>query len=117
MPTLFKPDRSYPLPVNSEIVTRDGKRHVRCRDNNKTVYYPLAADGTKFLKPAKKWAAEVRFADGRRRRVHFSPNYDASVMMLSELLKKIENERTGIVDRFAHHRKRVLDDHIGDWEN
>ena len=37
-----------------------------------------ADDRTQFLKPAAKWAADVRFADGTRKRVRFSPNRDAA---------------------------------------
>ncbi len=37
-------------------------------------------------------------------------------VMLSELLKKIENEKAGIVDRYGEHRKRVLKGHLEDWK-
>ena len=57
----------------------------------------------------------LRFANGKRKRVRFSPNRDASAVMLADLLKKIENEKAGVVDRFADH-KRPLTEHLGDWE-
>src|SRR5262245_5487754 len=117
MPTLFKPDRAYPLPADADVVERDGVPQVRCRENGKTHYYPLTADRGSYLKPALKWAAEVRLADGCRKRFHFSPNHDASVIMLSELLKKIENEKAGVIDRFGDHRKRPISEHLADWEN
>src|SRR5262249_46308742 len=103
MATLFKPVRPYPLPSDPQIVHRDGKPHVRVKDRGKSAYYPLSEDGTQFLKPAAKWAADVRFADGKRRRVRFSPNRDAAALMLAALLKKIEREKAGDVDRYAEH--------------
>src|SRR5439155_1658420 len=116
MATLFKPTRPYPLPANAEITDRDGKPHVRVKERGKAVLYPLSEDGKQYLKPAAKWAADVRFADGRRKRVRFSPNRDAAALMLAELLKKIEREKAGEVDRYADHRKRSLADLLAEYE-
>lgn len=116
MATLFKPTRPYPLPANPDLAEKDGKPHIRVRERGKAVLYPLTEDGRQYLKPAAKWAADVRFADGRRKRVRFSPNRDASAVMLADLLKKIENQKAGVVDRFADHRKQPLADHLNDWE-
>jgi hypothetical protein len=115
MATLFKPVRPYPLPANPVIVEQDGKRHVRIKERSKWAVYPLSEDGTKYLKPGAKWAADVRFADGRRKRVRFSPNRDAAALMLAELLKRIENEKLGIRDPFEAHRKKSIADHLKDW--
>ena len=115
MATLFKPTRPSPLATGSEVVARDGKPHVRVREKGRTTFYPLTVSGTHYLKPAAKWAAEVRFADGTLKRVRFSPNRDAAALMLAELLKRIENEKIGVVDRHAGHRKRPLAEHVGDW--
>lgn len=115
MATLFKPTRPYPLPSNPEITNRDGKPHVRIREKGKTVFYPLSEDRTHYLKPALKWAADVRFENGRRKRVRFSPNRDAAAVMLAQLLKKIENEKAGIRDPFESHRRKPLSAHLDDW--
>ncbi|VTR97009.1 integrase-recombinase protein : Marine sediment metagenome DNA, contig: S06H3_L02821 (Fragment) OS=marine sediment metagenome GN=S06H3_17168 PE=4 SV=1: Phage_integrase [Gemmata massiliana] len=115
MASLFKPTRPYPLPTNPEIVEKDGKPHVRLKERGKSVLYPVSENGKQYLKPSAKWAADVRFADGRRKRVRFSPNRDASAVMLADLLKKIENEKAGVVDRFGDHRKRPLSEHLNDW--
>ena len=111
MSALFKPSRPFPLPPDAEPVTRQGKPFARVGGT----LYPLSKCGTKFLKPAAKWVADVVQADGTRKRVRFSPNKGASQMMLSDLLKRIENERCGVVDRFADHRKRTLAEHLTDW--
>ena len=55
--------------------------HVRLRDGGRTVHYPLSENRRTYLKPAAKWAADVRFADGRRKRVRFSPNREAASVM------------------------------------
>ncbi|HEV3437452.1 MAG TPA: hypothetical protein VG122_08835, partial [Gemmata sp.] len=120
MATLFKPTRPYALPPNAEIVQResdnlDKKPHVRMKERGRTVWYPLSEDRTQYLKPAQKWAADVRLADGSRKRVRFSPNYDAAAIMLADLLKKIEKEKIGIHDPFEAHRKKSLANHLNDW--
>jgi integrase/recombinase XerD len=101
MATLFKPTRPYPLPAGAEIVEKDGSSHARVRVRGKAVLFPLTADRTAYLKPAAKWAAEVRFADGTRKRVRFSPNRDAAALMLAELLRKIERQRAGVHDQYG----------------
>lgn len=116
MATLFKPTRPYPLPANPEITDKDGKAHVRIRERGKLILYPLTEDGKQYLKPAAKWAADVRFADGRRKRVRFSPNRDASAVMLADLLKKIEGEKAGVRDQYADHRTSPLRDLLKQYE-
>ena len=83
MPTLFKIDNAHRLPLNPDIVDRDGRRHFRTRERGRTTYYPLTSDGKKYLKPGPKWHAEVRHADGRRKRVPLSPNRAAAERMLA----------------------------------
>jgi integrase len=116
MATLFKPDRPYPLPADAEVIERDGKPHARRRENGKTVYFPLTADGRQYLKPAEKWAAEVRFANGMRKRVRFSPNRDASAAMLADLLKRIENEKAGVRCEYADFAKRPVASLLEEYE-
>ena len=115
MPELFKPDRPYPLPSDAVIIDRDNRPHIRMRERGKIVHYPLSKDGTKYLKPGPKWAADVRVADGTRKRVRFSPNKDAASVMLADMLKQIENEKAGIIDHTTRHRKRPLGGHLEDW--
>ena len=116
MTTLFKPTRPYRLPPNPEIIHRENKPYLRVKDRGKTAVYPLSEDGTQYLKPAAKWVADVRFADGTRKRVRLSSNRDAAAIMLAELLKGIENEKAGVFDRTAVHRKRPLTAHLDDWK-
>src|SRR5689334_5083504 len=115
MATLFKPTRPYPLPPNPEIVEKDGKPHVRVREGGKAAFYPVTQDGAKYLKPAAKWYAKYRDAAGVVRVVPLSPSKDAARLMLSALLNRVENEKAGVIDRTAHHRKRPLPAHLDDW--
>ncbi len=117
MATLFKPTRPYPLPAGTEVIDKDGKPHARVREKGRTTLYPLSEDRTQYLKPAAKWAADVRLADGTRKRVRFSPNRDASALMLADLLKRIENEKAGLIDRTTAHRKRPLSTHLDNWQD
>jgi integrase/recombinase XerD len=104
MTTLFRPTRPFMLPEGAVVVLHKGKSHVRIGGS----LYPLSKDGTKFLKPAAKWAAEVVFADGRRKRVRFSPNKAAAQVMLADLLKKIEDEKAGLRSPVTDHRRMPL---------
>ena len=115
MAKLFKANRTYPLPKDADIVTRKGERFIRIVEQSKPIFYPLTEDGERFLKPRSKWCAEVQHADGSRKRVYFSTRKDASEMMLAELLKNIELQKVGVVDRFATQRKRPIAEHVKDW--
>lgn len=116
MPTLFRPDRPYPLPPDAQVVDRDGERFARVRDGGRWAEgRPAARDGTKYLKPAAKWCADVRQADGTRRRVRLSPNKAAAQVMLAELLKKIENRKAGLHTPFTDHQRLPLRELLADY--
>src|SRR5262245_50121096 len=116
MSTLFRPTRIFPLPADAVIVQKDNRPHVRVKERGKTVSYPITEDGCAYIKTEAKWAADVRHANGLRKRIRFSPNREAAAVMLANLLKKIENEKAGVVDRFAEQRKRPLALHLDDWQ-
>ncbi len=111
MTALFKPTRPYPLPVDAPLLTHKGKAHVRIGG----AVYPLTKDGKKFLKPAACWYADVKQTDGTRRRTRLSPNKAAAAVMLADLLKQVENQKHGVVDRTAAHSKTRLPVHLDDW--
>ncbi len=116
MATLFKPTRPYPLSASAQIVDKDGKPHARIKERGRFVLYPLSEDRKQFLKPAAKWAADVRFPNGKRKRMRFSPNRDAAAVMLADLLKKIERERSGVRDQYADHRGSPLANLLKEYE-
>ncbi len=116
MASLFKPTRPYPLPANADIVQKDGKPHVRIGNGRKAALYPLTEDGTKYLKPASKWYAKHRDANGAITRTPLSPNKDAAQIMLTALLKRIEDQKAGIRSNFIDHRTRPLTELIAEYE-
>ena len=96
MPALFRQTKPHALPADAEIVEKDARPHARIRDGKQTKLYPLTADRKRYLRPVAVWCAEVVHADGRRRRVRFSPNKDAAAVMLAKLLTEIEQEKAGV---------------------
>jgi hypothetical protein len=115
MATVFRPTKPCPLPTSPDLVTRDGKSHVRIRESGKPVFYPLTKDGTKYLKPSTKWYAKFRDAGGVVRLKPLSPNKDAAKLMLSALLKRVENEKAGVHDEYTDHRRRPLADLLAEY--
>jgi integrase len=115
MATIFKPTRPCLLPANPAIVVRDGKSFIRLLESGKAAFYALTRDGMKYLRPAKKWYAEFRDADGILKRVPLSVNKDSARLMLAEMLRKVEKEKAGGKDTFAPHRKKALTAHLDDW--
>lgn len=116
MASLIRPSRPYPLPLNPEIVTRDGKPHVRVTGGGKAALYPLTRDGAKYLKPAKKWYGQYTDAAGVVRRTPLSANKDAAKLMLAELVRHVEAEKAGVRDAYADHRKRPLAALLAEYE-
>ena len=96
MPALFRQTKPHALPADAEILEKDGRPHARIREGKQTKFYPLTKDGKRYLRPVAVWCAEVVHADGRRRRVRFSPNKDAAAVMLAKLLTEIEQEKAGV---------------------
>ncbi|OWK34185.1 tyrosine-type recombinase/integrase [Fimbriiglobus ruber] len=130
MASLIRPSRPYPLPTGAEVVTRtlakpkklkSGAvvrewRFVRVKDGKKTLDCPLSADGTKYLKPSKKWYAKYRDADGVVRKVPLSANKDAAQQMLAEIVRKQERKKAGLHDPFEQHTRNPLAQHLDVWE-
>jgi hypothetical protein len=65
---------SYLLPQDAKIIDKDGKPHVRIKEDGKTALYPLTKDRKKYLKPAEKWYAKHRDASGAIKLTPLSPN-------------------------------------------
>ena len=96
MPNLFRPDCKAKVPDGADIVMKDGRKHVRVPDRRgRPALFPLTSDGKHYTRPAAKWCADVRQADGRRRRVRLHVNKDAAHAMLAVVLKQIEHEKAG----------------------
>ncbi len=130
MPNLFRPSRPHALPASASVATLTVKRpkrdadgrtvnqwpHVRLSVGGRTVHYPLTADGTKYLRPSRKWYGQYLDASGVVRRVPLSANKEAAASMLAEIVRRVELEKAGVIDRFHDHRRRPLSAHLDDWE-
>jgi hypothetical protein len=114
--SVFKPDRTYRLPPNPEIVTRGGKPHVRLTERGRPAYYPLTEDGTGYLKPAKSYCMEYRDpVTGKLHRESLSPYKEVAEQMEARRRRELEREMAGYKDPFAPHRKTPLINHLADW--
>jgi hypothetical protein len=50
------------------------------------------------------------------RLVPLSPQKDAARLMLSDLLKRVEGEKAGVIDTYTGHRKRPLSALLAEYE-
>ena len=115
MASLLRVTRPYLLPADAEVVVRDGRRHVRLTERGRAVFYRLSKDGTKYLKPSKKWYGQYKDADGLTCREPLAANKEAAQQMLAAIVKKVELEKGGVRDPFAAYRKKPLADHLAEY--
>ena len=115
MPKPFKPTRPYPLPEGAEIVQHEGRPHVRMKERGRAVLYRVSKDGTKFLRPAKRWYIDVRDANGTVRRVKGFADLKATEQLAAELERKASRVRSGHTDPAEEHARRPLADHLKDY--
>jgi integrase len=115
MPKPFKPTRPFRLPTGAEIVTHDGKQHLRLRERGKSVLYPLTKNGTKYLRPSKRWYFDLRDTDGTVRRVKGFADLKATEQLAAELERKASRARAGTTDPAEEHALRPLADHLRDY--
>ncbi|MBN9523293.1 site-specific integrase, partial [bacterium] len=115
MPKPFKPTRPFRLPAGAEVVTHDGKPHVRLRERGKAVLYPLTRDGAKYLRPAKRWYFDLRDEAGTMRRVKGFADLKAAEQLAAEMERKASRVRSGYADPAEEHARRPLADHLTDY--
>ena len=72
--------------------------------------------GTKTTRKSKKWWGKYRNASNTVRRVPLSTDKAMAQAMLSELLRKVEREKSGLGDPFEDQRKRPLTAHVDEFE-
>jgi hypothetical protein len=71
--------------------------------------------GGRVTRRLRKWYGKHRDASGRLRCVPLSNNKTAATAMLTDLVRKVELQKAGLVDPCADHLARPIDDHIGDF--
>ena len=77
---------------------------------------PLTNKGDKVRLLSRKWYGTYRDADGIVRTVPLSTDRTAAQQMLSELVKRAELGKAGIVDPFEGHARRPLAEHLADFK-
>lgn len=78
-------------------------------------YTKSTPDDRKVTKTSRKWYIEFRDAEGIRRRVPGYTDKPATQQLAAELERRAAQEQSGLVDRFAEHRKRPLTEHVDDF--
>jgi len=78
-------------------------------------YTQSMPDGGRATRQSAKWYVEYRDAQGIRRRVPGYTDKSATQQLASELERSAAREQSGLLDRFAVHRKRPLTEHLSDW--
>jgi integrase len=117
MANLRRVPYTKPIPEGVAFVTHKGTPHVRYKDRlGKPVLAPLTEDGRRMRLLSRKWYGEYTDADGCSQCVPLSTDKTAAQQMLTELVRKAELGKAGIVDPFERHRRRPLVDHLAEWE-
>ena len=114
MPKPYKLNSTRPLPPDAEIVGHDGRPHVRMRERGKAILFPLTKDGTKYLRPSKRWYFDCRDA-GTVRRVKGYADLKATEQLAAEPERKASRVRSGFTDPAEEHSRRALADHLKDY--
>lgn len=115
MPKPYKLHAVRPLPAAAEIVDHEGIPHVRLRERGKPVLYRLTRDGTKYLRPSKRWYFDVRDHNGTVRRVKGFTDLKATEQLAAEMERKAARVRAGILDPHEDQLRRPLADHLTDY--
>jgi hypothetical protein len=115
MASLFRPTKPVPIPPNTEIVSKNGRRHARILDGGRAVLYALTADGAKYLKPTTKWYGKYTDGNGIVQRVPLTADKSAARLMLSEIVKRAERQRFGLHDPAEYHARRPLAAHLDEY--
>ena len=75
----------------------------------------VEVDGKRTVKQSRVWYVQLRDAQGIRRTVKGYGDKQATQQLASDLERQAAREASGLVDRFAEHRKRPLSEHVEDW--
>ena len=112
----YKLSSTRPLPPDAEILQHDGKPHVRLKERGKSILCPLTKDGTKYLRPSKRWYFDCRDATGTVHRVKGFADLKATEQLAAETERKASRVRSGYSDPAEEHARRTLADHLKDYE-
>ena len=73
--------------------------------------------GQRIKTRSKKWWARYRDAYERLRRVPLAVDKTCALVMLSQIVRRVEREKAGLFDPTEEQRKRLLTDHIKEFRD
>ena len=76
----------------------------------------LYRDKNGELKTAAKWYADFVDANGIRRKKPLARNKESALVLLAELVKKVDRAKAGLTDKFEDWRKVPMAKHLADWK-
>lgn len=115
MPKPFKLQSTRTLPADADIVPHEGKPHVRLREKNRTVLFPLTKDGKKYLRPSKCWYFEYKDANGTVKRAKGFTDLKATEQAAAEAERRVGRIRVGMIDPAEEHFRCPLATHLADY--
>ncbi len=115
MPKPYKVFSTRQLPPEADIVEHEGKPHVRMKERGKSVFYRVTKDGTKYLRPSKRWYFDIPDANGKPERVKGFADLKATEQLATEKARKAERVRSGFSDPGEEHALRPLCEHLKDY--
>ena len=75
------------------------------------------ATGRKIKDKSKKWWGQFKDAHDQLKRVPLSIDKAAAQAMLNKIVQRVEREKAGLVDPTEEQRKRLLTDHLKEFES
>jgi len=112
MAHLFKVKTTKPLPMNAEIVTKDGEKFVRLKRAGRSTLHPLAPGGKRYTQESRKWYIQYRDTEGVWKRVPGFTDKDATAQRAAELERNAERQESGLADTFKKGKTQTLKAHI-----
>jgi hypothetical protein len=76
---------------------------------------PLSKDGSKYLRPSKRWYFDLRDASGTVRRVKGYSDLKATEQLAAEMERKAERRHCGFADPSDEHARRPLANHLAEY--
>jgi site-specific recombinase XerD len=71
--------------------------------------------GERSTRRSDKWYADYRDSDGKRRRLPLSTDKAAAQAMLTDILRTVERQKAGLIDKAADQLDRTVEKSIEDY--
>jgi integrase len=110
MSDVFKPTYHRKIPESAKTVTRDGKTFAKIRlRNGQILEGEVLGEGKKCRLQTTEYYARIKQPDGRTVRVPLEvTDKEAAQQLRAKLQKEADQQRAGLIDRFAKHLLQPL---------